>query len=119
MPAQRVTRELHLLRGGINRVAFGGEREALRHPVEHTKLKIFLEPLDATEHIGRAGAQSGCGLAKTQSARRDNEHAQIVPRNALEQRSPNGVFRFCSYPLRKFCHRSEHPLAMLLYGGRV
>ena len=118
MRAQRMTRQLHLLRAGINRAAFGGEQQAIGEPVKQAEFKIVFEPLYAAQHRGRAGAQRRRGLAEARRARDRNEHAQIVPRNALEQRSPDGVFRFCTDPLRKFCHRPEYPLAMLLYGGQ-
>src|SRR6202008_4442961 len=91
MSAQRMTGAFHLLRTPVDVLAFLRQSESVVQPVEQAKLENLLQPLDAAHDCWCTAAQRGRGLAKTQSARNDDENAQIIPRNTLEQRGPDGL----------------------------
>ena len=116
---QRVAGALHLLRGGVDRAALGGQRDAIWEPVEQAEADGIFKPLHPP-HDGRgARAQRGRGLAEAERARDDDKHAQVVPRDAVEQPHPDGVLQICSALLRKFCHRPAYLPAILLFRQKI
>ena len=115
MRAQRVAGALHLLRARVDRAAFGGERDAFRQAIEQAEAERLFEPLHPPHDGRRTGAQRGCGLAEAQRARDHDEDAQVVPRNALEQRRPRWAAPFLQHPVPIILPPPRAPLALCYF----
>ncbi len=102
--AQRVARAFHVAGHRENPLALGGQRHAIRQPIEQAQPELVFEPLNAA-HDGRGACLGGGrGLAEAQSVGDRHEQLKVVPGDAIDQGRPDGLLYFCNRPLRNLAH---------------